>query len=96
MLVRRPYEEPHGVTSFSVRGMTTLRYPPRAWERPRMPAIDAKARKVRELLGGKEYTIDYFQCEYRWRTEEDRRACNGLDGAIPGSLEAKPLDDLER
>lgn len=35
-----------------------------------MPAIDAKARNVRELLGGKKYTIDYFQREYRWRTKE--------------------------
>ncbi|MFH0297890.1 DUF262 domain-containing protein [Bradyrhizobium sp. 31Argb] len=35
-----------------------------------MTAIDAKARNVRELLGGKKYTIDYFQREYRWRTKE--------------------------
>ena len=35
-----------------------------------MPAIDAKARNVRELLGGKKYTIDYFQREYRWRSKE--------------------------
>jgi len=35
-----------------------------------MPEIDAKARNVRELLGGKKYTIDYFQREYRWRSKE--------------------------
>src|SRR5258708_12785213 len=35
-----------------------------------MTSIDAKARNIRELLGGKKYTIDYFQREYRWRTKE--------------------------
>lgn len=35
-----------------------------------MPLIDAKARNVRELLGGKKYTIDYFQREYRWQTKQ--------------------------
>jgi hypothetical protein len=35
-----------------------------------MTNIDAKARNVRELLGGKKYTIDYFQREYRWRQKE--------------------------
>jgi hypothetical protein len=35
-----------------------------------MTTIDAKARNVRELLGGKKYTIDYFQREYRWRSKE--------------------------
>lgn len=35
-----------------------------------MTTIDAKARNIRELLGGKKYTIDYFQREYRWRTKE--------------------------
>ncbi len=35
-----------------------------------MTSINAKARNVRELLGGKKYTIDYFQREYRWRTKE--------------------------
>jgi hypothetical protein len=34
-----------------------------------LTAIDAKARNVRELLGGKKYTIDYFQREYRWQTK---------------------------
>ena len=35
-----------------------------------MPDIDAKARNVRELLGGKKYTIDYFQREYRWQEKQ--------------------------
>ena len=35
-----------------------------------MTSIDAKARNVRELLGGKKYIIDYFQREYRWRQRE--------------------------
>lgn len=35
-----------------------------------MAAIDAKARNVRELLGGKKYSIDYFQREYRWQTKQ--------------------------
>lgn len=34
-----------------------------------MTAIDANARNVRQLLGGKKYTIDYFQREYRWETK---------------------------
>lgn len=45
-----------------------------------MPAIDAKARNVRELLGGKKYTIDYFQREYRWRTKEIRELITDLTG----------------
>ena len=35
-----------------------------------MAEIDAHARNIRELLGGKKYTIDYFQRQYRWRTKE--------------------------
>ena len=35
-----------------------------------MPDIDAKARNVRELLGGKKYSIDYFQREYRWQEKQ--------------------------
>jgi ribosomal protein L29 len=35
-----------------------------------MPDIDAKARNVRELLGGKKYAIDYFQREYRWQEKQ--------------------------
>lgn len=35
-----------------------------------MTSIDAKARNVRELLGGKKYTIDYFQREYRWQEKQ--------------------------
>ena len=31
-----------------------------------MVEIQANAKKVRDLLGGKKYTIDYFQREYRW------------------------------
>ena len=45
-----------------------------------MPAIDAKARNVRELLGGKKYTIDYFQREYRWRTKEIGELVTDLTG----------------
>ncbi len=43
-----------------------------------MTSIDAKARNVRELLGGKKYTIDYFQREYRWRNKEISELINDL------------------
>jgi uncharacterized protein with ParB-like and HNH nuclease domain len=45
-----------------------------------MTAIDAKARNVRELLGGKKYTIDYFQREYRWRLKEMGELITDLTG----------------
>lgn len=45
-----------------------------------MTSIDAKARNVRELLGGKKYTIDYFQREYRWRTKEIGELVTDLTG----------------
>jgi hypothetical protein len=45
-----------------------------------MTAIDAKARNIRELLGGKKYTIDYFQREYRWRTKEIQELITDLTG----------------
>jgi uncharacterized protein with ParB-like and HNH nuclease domain len=43
-----------------------------------LTAIDAKARNVRELLGGKKYTIDYFQREYRWQTKHMAELINDL------------------
>ena len=45
-----------------------------------MTSIDAKARNIRELLGGKKYTIDYFQREYRWRTKEMQELITDLTG----------------
>jgi hypothetical protein len=45
-----------------------------------MTTIDAKARNIRELLGGKKYTIDYFQREYRWRTKEIQELITDLTG----------------
>lgn len=33
-------------------------------------AIQAHAKNVRELLGGRKYTIDYFQREYRWQQKQ--------------------------
>jgi hypothetical protein len=45
-----------------------------------MTAIDAKARNVRELLGGKKYTIDYFKREYRWRIKEMGELITDLTG----------------
>jgi hypothetical protein len=45
-----------------------------------MTAVDAKARNVRGLLGGKKYAIDYFQREYRWRTKEMSELIKDLTG----------------
>ena len=32
--------------------------------------IDGKGRTVRELLGGRKYSIDYYQREYKWQQKQ--------------------------
>jgi len=47
-----------------------------------MVEIQANARKVRDLLGGKKYTIDYFQREYRWGQKQISELVNDLTAAF--------------
>lgn len=42
--------------------MTTERRQPRE--------VDGKSRTVRELLGGRKYSIDYYQREYKWQSKQ--------------------------
>jgi len=47
-----------------------------------MVEIQANAKKVRDLLGGKKYTIDYFQREYRWGQKQISELVNDLTAAF--------------
>lgn len=49
--------------------------------------IDGKGRTVRELLGGKKYSIDYYQREYKWKTKQVIELIDDLAGQF--------LDDYE-
>ncbi len=53
-----------------------------------MTTIDAKARNVRELLGGKKYTIDYFQREYRWQEKQMTELINDLSAKFLSAWKA--------
>ena len=39
-------------------------------ERRQPREVDGKGRTVRELLGGRKYSIDYYQREYKWQTKQ--------------------------
>ncbi len=47
-----------------------------------MSKIDAHARNLRELLGGKRYFVDTFQREYRWKSEQMGALVADLTGAF--------------
>ncbi|ODT71213.1 MAG: hypothetical protein ABS75_07970 [Pelagibacterium sp. SCN 63-23] len=47
-----------------------------------MVEIQANAKKVRDLLGGKKYTIDYFQREYRWGQKQISELVNDLTSSF--------------
>ncbi len=47
-----------------------------------MSKIDAHARNLRELLGGKRYFVDTFQREYRWKSEQIDALVADLTGAF--------------
>jgi hypothetical protein len=47
-----------------------------------MVEIQANAKNVRDLLGGKKYTIDYFQREYRWGEKQIAELVNDLTAAF--------------
>ena len=49
--------------------------------------IDGKGRTVRELLGGRKYSIDFYQREYKWKTKQVVELIDDLAG--------KFLDDHE-
>ncbi len=39
-------------------------------ERRQSREVDGKGRTVRELLGGRKYSIDYYQREYKWKSKQ--------------------------
>lgn len=51
--------------------------------------IDAKARTVRELLGGRKYWIDYFQREYKWQTKHVAELITDLTSKFLDSYEPR-------
>jgi hypothetical protein len=45
-----------------------------------MGEIQGKAKTVRELLKGVQYSIDYYQREYKWQAKQIRELVNDLTG----------------
>jgi len=43
--------------------------------------IDRKGRTIRELLAGRNYSIDYYQREYKWQTEQVAEMIDGVADA---------------
>jgi hypothetical protein len=39
-------------------------------ERRQSREVDGKGRTIRELLGGRKYSIDYYQREYKWKSKQ--------------------------
>lgn len=56
-----------------------------------MKKIDGKGRSIRELLSGAEYSIDYYQREYRWQTKQMAELIDDLSSKFLESYE--PDDD---
>ncbi|HLH76784.1 MAG TPA: DUF262 domain-containing protein, partial [Candidatus Binataceae bacterium] len=49
--------------------------------------IDAKGRTIRELLGGRKYSIDYYQREYKWQQKQVSELLEDLAGKFLESYE---------
>ena len=49
--------------------------------------IDGKGRTVRELLGGRKYSIDYYQREYKWQKKHVAELIDDLADKFLGSYE---------
>lgn len=49
--------------------------------------IDGKGRTVRELLGGRKYSIDYYQREYKWERKQVAELIDDLADKFLGSHE---------
>lgn len=60
--------------------MTTERRQPRE--------VEGKGRTVRELLGGRKYSIDYYQREYKWQSKQVAELIDDLAAKFLESYEA--------
>ena len=62
----------------------------------RSTTIDGRARTVRELLGKRKYTIDFYQREYAWKERQVRELIDDLTGKFLDSYEpGHPRDEVE-
>ncbi len=56
-------------------------------ERRQPREVDGKGRTVRELLGGRKYSIDYYQREYKWQSKQVAELLDDLDVKFRDSYE---------
>jgi hypothetical protein len=56
-------------------------------ERRQARAVDGTGRTVRELLGGRKYSIDYYQREYKWQSKQVSELIDDLAGKFLESYE---------
>lgn len=56
-------------------------------ERRHSREVDGKGRTVRELLGGRKYSIDYYQREYKWQSKHVAELIEDLAGKFLESYE---------
>lgn len=56
-------------------------------ERRQSREVDGKGRTIRELLGGKKYSIDYYQREYKWQSKQVTELIDDLAGKFLESYE---------
>lgn len=56
-------------------------------ERRQPREVDGKGRTVRELLGGRKYSIDYYQREYKWQSKQVAELIDDLAGKFLESHE---------
>jgi hypothetical protein len=56
-------------------------------ERRQSREVDGKGRTVRELLGGRKYSIDYYQREYKWQSKQVAELIDDLSGKFQESYE---------
>ena len=56
-------------------------------ERRQSREVDGKGRTVRELLGGRKYSIDYYQREYKWKSKQVMELIDDLSGKFRESHE---------
>src|SRR5579862_1440165 len=56
-------------------------------ERRQFRPVNGEARTVRELLGGRKYSIDYYQREYKWKSKQVTELIDDLSGKFLESYE---------
>jgi hypothetical protein len=56
-------------------------------ERRQFRPVNGEARTVRELLGGRKYSIDYYQREYKWKSKQVTELIDDLAGKFLESYE---------